>query len=205
MPGSYDLWESGCCEFDGRCVAAADKHADALAGLRLVAMRDERCECRSASRFGGQAKRLPKGELGLLDSVVGHENDLLNKALGDGEHEFADAFGRERIGGDSAGRAVDGMARAQGLRERGREFRFDTDDVDTARVPGGDAADKSTATDGDQQSVEVGELLFEFESDRALAEERFDLIVGVNSQSTGFGAPGFAGGEGVSVAFSGDD
>ena len=37
-----------------------------------------------------------------------------------------------------------------------------------------------TGTTGDQQRVQLGDLLLEFESDGALSQKSLDLIIGVN-------------------------
>jgi hypothetical protein len=63
---------------------------------------------------------------------------------------------------------------------RRRRLRLDANDPDTAGIAGGDAPDQSAAADGHQQRVQPGQLLFELEADRALAEQRFPLIEGVD-------------------------
>ena len=72
-------------------------------------------------------------------------------------------------------------------------------------VPGGDAADETAATNGNEQGVEVGALLLEFETDGSLTEQGLELVVGVNGHGAGLRDPGYAGGEGVGVAVADND
>src|SRR5258708_27993849 len=69
-------------------------------------------------------------------------------------------------------------------------------------VPGGYAADETAATNGYEQGVEPWALLFEFEADASLAEQSLELVVSVNGHGAGLRGPGFAGGEGISIALA---
>src|SRR5712692_11618190 len=93
----------------------------------------------------------------------------------------------------------------QGVCQRRRGFRLDADELDCSGVPGGDAADETAATHGNEQRVEFRILLLEFEADGSLTEQGFELIVSMNGHSAGLRGPGFASGEGIGVALAADD
>src|SRR5271165_2080007 len=97
------------------------------------------------------------------------------------------------------------MAGAESVVEGGGGFGFDADDFDAAGIPGGDAADQAATSYGNEQSIELGELFFEFEADGGLAEKGFGLIEGVDAEGAGLGGEGFAGGEGVGIESAGND
>src|SRR5262249_46935982 len=121
------------------------------------------------------------------------------------EHEVADASGGERIGGDTAGFAIDGMAGLECAIEGWGAGGFDADDAHAALIPGRDSSNEAAASAGHQQSIDLRGLLLEFEADAALPEEGFRLIVGMDGHRAGSGGPLFAGEQRVVVSFPGDD
>jgi len=123
--------------------------------------------------------------------------------LGDGEHQFADAFRSERIGGNSSRGAVDGMSGFEGIVQCRCCFWLDADHLDAVLTPGGDAADESATADGNEQGIEVRRLLLEFETNRALAEQRLGLVIRVYRERARLGGPAFAGGQCFGIAFAG--
>src|SRR5947209_7570117 len=97
------------------------------------------------------------------------------------------------------------MAGAQRVVERGRHFGLDCDNFKFAGVPGGDTADEASATNANKKRIELRSLLFELDTERGLAEQRFELIVSVDGHRAGLRDPSFAGGEGIGVQLAGDD
>ena len=81
----------------------------------MVAAREEGGECGGSAGFGDYAKHAPKSLLRLRDFIVFHEDHFLDVLLSYREHEFADAFGCERVGRDAAGRAVDRASGAKSV------------------------------------------------------------------------------------------
>src|SRR5262249_768553 len=71
--------------------------------------------------------------------------------------------------------------------------------------PCGNAADQTAAANGDKQRIQVCALLFEFDSDRSLPEERLHLIEGMDRKSTRARNPSLAGCQGIRVALAGHD
>src|SRR2546429_6964776 len=65
---------------------------------------------------------------------------------------------------------------------RPRVLRLDADDLRASGVPRRDPADQSTSADRDQERVEGRGLSGELHGERALSEERLDLIEGVRSE-----------------------
>ena len=57
-------------------------------------------------------------------------------------------------------------------------------DADAPGEPGGDAADEAAAADCHKQRVELRRLLLELQADRALAEQRQRMVIGVNGKGT---------------------
>ena len=165
-------------------VGAADDDADALTGARLIAAREHGRGSGRAARLGDDAQPLPQRALGGPDGVVAHEHDLVDMLLGDREHPLADALRRQRVGGDAAGRRVDRAARRAALGERRRRVRLDADDA--RRVPANHAAmppinpPPPTAT---SSVSSVRRLLVELQPERALAEQRLDLVVGMDGSA----------------------
>src|ERR1700687_6179366 len=109
----------------------------------------------------------------------------MHMSPGDGKHQLTDTLRRQRVRGDPSRRAVDRLAGFERVHQGGSSFRLHTDNFDTAGVPGGDAADETASADGDEEGIEIGRLLFKFESDSSLAEQRFNLIVSVDSERAG--------------------
>jgi hypothetical protein len=140
--------------------------------------------------------------LRLLNFWVGDKHNIVDMFLCNGEHQFADAFRSERIGGDSSRGTVDGTSGLQSVVQSRRSFRFDADKLGAILVPGSDAADESATANGEQQGIEIGRLLLQFESDRSCAEERLTLVVCVYRERTRLGSPALAGGQCVGVALA---
>src|SRR5579863_6193389 len=161
-------------------ISTANQDADALAGLRLVTSGQQSCESGGAARFGDDSQSFPKKVLGFLNGVVGHKRHATDKFLRDGKHQRANLLGSEGISGDSSRGAVDGMSGLQGIVKSRRSLGLDANNFDLIRIPGGDAADEATTADGNQQGIEVGRLLLEFETNRGLAEQSFPLVIGVD-------------------------
>ena len=171
----------------------------------LIPTRQQRRKGRGSARLDDDPQCRPKGPLRLPDCIVGHEDDAVDVAFGDRKDALADAARREQVRGDPTGLGVDRPAGLQRLRQRGRGLRLDPDHPDLALVPGGDAADQPAAADGNQQGVEIDDLLLELEADRTLTEQRLILIEGMNRERAGLGGPDLAGGQRVGVALATDD
>ena len=125
-------------------------------------------------------------------------------ALHDRKHQRADALGRERIGGDAAGRRSTGPARSQGHAERRRQPGLDAHDLDAALVPGGDASDQAAAADRHQQCIDPRRLALQLEADTALAQHGFHLIEGVDRERSGLRNIRLAGGQSFGVDLATD-
>ena len=78
------------------------------------------------------------------------------------------------------------------------------DDADAAGVPGGDAADQPAAADRHQQRVDLRRVGLDLEPDRALAEQRLRLVVGVHRERAGSRDERLAGGERVGIDLAAD-
>ena len=86
----------------------------------------------------------------------------------------------------------------------GADTRLDANDTDVPSVPARDARDQASATDSDQNDVEIARLLREFERERPLTEDRLDLIECVDHQRPGSGRPRFARRQGFGIAVAND-
>jgi hypothetical protein len=192
-------------EVDGGRVAAADKDPDALASHRRIGCRQKAGQRRGPAGLGHDPQRGPEHFLSAPDVGVAHQHHAFDVHLGDGEHQLADAARRQRVRRDASGRCVDGPPRAKGFRQGRGRVRFDPDDLRAPRIPGGDAADQPTAADGHQQRVDGGGLYAQFQSDRALAEQGFDPVIGVDRHRARRGHPFLAGRQRVGVAIAPDD
>ena len=124
---------------------------------------------------------------------------------GDRKHQFADPAWRQRIGRDAARRRIHRPARFQRLGQRGRAFRFDADNADRARAPGGDAADQPAAANRDDHCLDVRRLHRQLETERALTEQRLGLVEGVHGERAGLFRPRLARRQRVGVAVAADD
>ena len=138
-------------------------------------------------------QRPPEGLLRLADRLVGHQQDLGDMALGDGEHDLPHAPGRQGIGGDAAGLGIHRRAGRQRLVEGGGELRLDADDLDPSGIPGSDAADEPAAAHRHEERVEIGRILLEFQPDAALAEQGLGLVIGMDGQRPRLGGIAVAG------------
>jgi hypothetical protein len=98
-------------EIDSGGITATNDHADALAGAGLIAFREQSGKGSGTSGFGDNTQNIPESLLRALDGLIGDQEHAIQVLLCDGEHQFAHAFGRERIGGDAAGFSVDRLAR----------------------------------------------------------------------------------------------
>src|SRR5258706_4041875 len=101
-----------CCGCECYCggVGSAEENAHTFIGRGFVTAGEKRGECGCASGFGDGAEDGPKRFLRLRYFFIADEDHFFHVFLRDGEHKFADSFGCERIGCDSAGRAVHRMA-----------------------------------------------------------------------------------------------
>src|SRR4029077_18324141 len=81
-----------------------------------------------------------------------------------------------------------------------RGKRLDADDLDAARIPGGDAGDQAAAAHRDQHRIDIRRLALELEAERSLSHDGFVLIEGRHRHGAGFPHPGFASGERIGVA-----
>src|SRR5260370_41828418 len=97
-------------KIDGRCISATQQNANAFAWLRFVTSRKQCRKSSGASGFRDDPQHFPERFLRLLNGGVRDELHAMHMAPGDGKHQFANAFRSERVGPDSAGRAVNGMA-----------------------------------------------------------------------------------------------
>lgn len=132
-------------------VGSAEQNADALAWGWVVGACEERREGSGSTGFDDDAQFFPEAILGVDNGLVRDEDGLVDEALGDGEHHFADAIRRQGIGCDAAGGGVDGMSGGEGVGQGGRSFGFYADDADAVLIPGGDATDEAAASASDQQ------------------------------------------------------
>ena len=139
---------------------------------------------RSPARFRRYAQGLPQRYLRFSNSFIRHQYDALNELLCDGKHEISDPARRQRIGGDASGGRIDWLSGLECAGQGGRGFGFDSDDAAAAREPRRDSADQAASADRHQQRVVIRSLLFEFEADRALAQQGLDLLVGMDRQRT---------------------
>src|SRR6266478_12576 len=196
------FWCGG--EIYGAGVAAAQQDADTFLGRGLVAAGEERGESGGSAWFDDDAKHGPKHFLRAQNFFFRNENHIVYEFLREGKHEFADASWREGVRGNSSGGAVHRASGAQSIRKSRSGLGLNADEFDLAGIPGGHAADQAAAANGDEQSIESRTLFLEFEADGSLAQQRFDLIVGVNGHGAGLRDPGLAGGQGVGIALSGD-
>ena len=164
-------------------IGAAEHDDDVLVGFRLVAAGEDRGERGRAAWLDHETKPVPQHLLRPHDLLVVDEQDAIDMLLRDRKHQLSDAPRRQRVGGDAAGRCIDRPPRFQGFGQRRRAGRFDADHpLWLIREPGRDAADKAAAANGDQQRRRLRHLLTDFAPERALAEQRLDLIVGVDRQ-----------------------
>src|SRR5258708_40122445 len=97
---------SAVAEIHYRRIASADEDSDTLAGLRLIAAREQRGEGRSAARFGHDTQNSPERFLRLLNGRIGNQQHPLHMRLCDGEHELAHALRGQRVGGYASGLTV---------------------------------------------------------------------------------------------------
>ena len=88
--------------------------------------------------------------------------------------------------------------------QRRAEFRLDADDLHVAGKVRRHAADQPAAADGDQHGVEVRRLTPPFERRRALPDQRFRLVVGVDEEPAIVANPVLARGVGILVALAAD-
>ena len=192
-------------EVDRGAVAAADEHADALAGLGHVRAREQRREGGGATGFGPDRQRVEEAFLRAADSVVGDQDDALDVALRVREHQLADAARREGVGGDAVGRRVDRDPGRERARERRCAFRLDADDAHAPRVPGCDPTDQPAAADRDEQRVDLRQLPLDLRAERRLSQQRLALVEGVHGQRARLSDIGLARRQRVGVALAGDD
>ncbi|MHC2740901.1 hypothetical protein ACVMFA_006688 [Bradyrhizobium liaoningense] len=85
-----------------------------------------------------------------------------------------------------------------------RLLRLDRDDARPAGVPRRNAADQPAAADRHQQRVDVWRVLLQLQSDAALAEQGFGLIVGMDGKRPGLRDMRLARGERIGVAAARD-
>src|SRR5580658_10457148 len=97
------------------------------------------------------------------------------------------------------------MSGLQRVVQSGCGFRFHADDFYAICIPGSDAADESAPAYGNEQRIEIVSLLLKLKPDRALTEQRLDLIVGVHRERARLGGPLLAGGQRFRIAFASHD
>ena len=140
----------------------------------------QRSESGCASRFGHYPQGLPQRSLSVLNGFVRDQRHALHMPLRDGEHEFfPPASGRASRAAIPPASASTGRP-ASNARSEWARLGSHSHDFDSLRIPGGDAADQAATPHGHDKTVELGILLFELEADRGLAEQGFELIVGVH-------------------------
>ena len=155
--------------------------------------------------LGGDPERLPQGPLRGEDRGVVDEQHVLDMGLGDGKHQLADPPRGQGIRRDAARRGVGGLSRGPGVAERRRALGLDPDHADGAREPGRDTGDQAAAADRHQHRVQVGGLLSQLQTEGALPEDGLALVVGMHAHGARAPLPVLGRGQGVGVAFPGDD
>src|SRR6185312_5586101 len=92
------------------------------------------------------------------------------------------------------------MSSLKRFRQRRRRQRLDAHDLDAPGIPGGDTGDQPAATDRNEDGVDIGGLLLEFEAQRSLSHDGFVLVERGYRDGAGLSGPCFAGREGIRVA-----
>ncbi len=170
-----------------------------------IRSRQERGESGSAPGLGHDPQLVPERLLRRADCLVGDEHHAVDEAPRDREHQITYSARGERIRSDASGRRIDRLACLERFHERRRGLRLDPQHARRAAIPGGNPGDQPAASDRDEERVERRCLAFGFDAERALAENRLGLIVGVDRQGAGSFGPSLACGERVRITRAADE
>ena len=151
-----------------------------LGGPGLITTRKKCCKGGSASRFGNYPQGLPESQLGAVDRVVGNQDYVVHVPLGDGVHERADATGRKQIRRDPTSRCINRLSSPERHREGGGAYWFNFNHPNPTGKPSRNAGDKPTATDTDEERIDIPALFLDLQPDGSLAQQCFALVVGVD-------------------------
>ena len=102
---------------------------------------------------------------------------------GDRKHQFADAFRRQRIGGNTFRRCINRLTGCECAVQGRRPLRFDGDDLHPASEPCGYAADQPSATHCHKQRRYTWKIGLDLSAECPLAEQRFRLVKGMYGES----------------------
>src|SRR4029453_9060319 len=139
-----------------------------------------------------------------MDRGIAHEEDAGEMGLCDSKHQLADAAGRKRIRSDASGRRVNRPAGPGRFSERWPTFRFDSENARRAFVPTCHATNQSASPNRHENAVELRRLSMKLQPQRALPEQRLDLVESVHAQRTGSCRPLVTGGKGIRVSLARD-
>src|SRR5262249_55176780 len=134
---------------------------------------------------------VPERILGCADIIVLHQDYAFDPSLGKRKHQFAHTFWSQRIGRDTACLAIHRVAcRERAIKSRSAGW-LDSDDSHASLIPGCDAAKQSATSTGDQERIDLRRLFLHFQTHTTLADQRFDLIIGMYRHRTRLGGPLF--------------
>src|SRR5262249_36014035 len=171
-------------EIDCGRVAATDDHAYALSGLWFVGPRRQCGERRCSSWLGDNTQRAPKYVLRLPNGLIRHKHRTAYIGFGDRKPFLADALRRQGVRGQTARFRVHRSSGRQCLgKRRGGEW-LDADDFDSPRIPGSNSGDKTAASDGHKERIDIRALFSKLLSNRGLPKHGLVLIESVHGHRT---------------------
>lgn len=122
-------------EVDRGGIAAADHHADTLAGVGPVAAGEQRGDAHCGAGLCNEAELFPKRALRRFDRGVLDQHHALDMLTRDREDALADAARCQRVRSNPASLGIDRRARGKRAGEGRRRLGLDPDDADGACIP----------------------------------------------------------------------
>ena len=151
---------------------------------------DERRERRGGGALRHGLLALEQEQHRVRDLLLGHRDDVVDPAPHDLERAHAGTLDRDAVGDGDRRRHEDRLAAldAPHHRRHGGGLHADHLDLGAQRLHrGGDAGDHAAASDRDDHHVEVGHLLEQLETDRALPGDHMVVVERVNEGEAALG------------------
>ena len=188
-------------------IAARDNGHGLERGVNLA--EEEGGNTGGSGALGNGLLAFQQGHDRCRDLVLGNRDDVVHIFLHDAEGQVAGRQNMDAVG--DGGAVLDGgdLAGAVGHKHgrHGRRLHADDLDIGTHGLDGnGNAANKTAAADGDDDLLDIGELLKNLEADGPLAGDDIGVIEGVGKGVALFPgqALGFAGGIVIDARYQND-
>src|SRR5205807_1760450 len=163
-------------------VAAGEDDRHARAGRQLDQSVQQRRDRGGGGAFDDEFATLHDPDHGVEDFAVGEGHDFVDEALYDGKVDLAGAADAQAVDDRFAVDRFE-VTGFDALLHRRAIARFDADDADVRVVTlhgHRDAGDQSAAADRDDDRVELGPVLNDFQSERSLAGDELLVVERMN-------------------------